>query len=128
MTLARTSHFMFVPGKCVVAALLMICAVLITVPAAPANEVLTNAADILALAPERADGKLPVSITGVVTVAEPSWRGRFFVQDSSAGVFVNYTNGNQPAPGDLVAVTGQTMSGGYAPCIDNPRWEKIGTA
>jgi signal transduction histidine kinase len=131
MTLARTSHFMFVPGKCVVAALLAICAVLITSPAAPAepaNEVLTNASDILALTPERAIGKVPVSIKGVVTVAEPSWQGRFFVQDASAGVFVNYTNGNRPSPGDLVSVTGETMPGGYAPCIDNPRWEKLGTA
>ncbi len=131
MTLARMSRFMFVPGKCFVAALLAVGAVLITgpsAPAQPAHEVLTNASDILALTPERADSKIHVSITGVVTVAEPSWKGRFFVQDASAGVFVNYTNGNRPSPGDLVSVTGDTMSGGYAPCIDNPRWEKLGTA
>jgi len=131
MTLARTSHFMFVPGKCFVAALLAICLGLITGPsiaAQPSNEVLTNASDILALTPERADSKLPVSITGVVTVAEPNWKGRFFVQDASAGVFINSTNGNRPSPGDLVSVTGETMSGGYAPCIDNPLWKKIGTA
>jgi signal transduction histidine kinase len=125
------SHFMFVPGKCFIAALLAMCAVLVTGPSAaaqPANEILTNASDILALTPERALGKVPVSIKGVVTVAEPSWKGRFFVQDASAGVFVNYTNGHQPSPGDLVLVTGASMPGGYAPCIDDPHWQKLGTA
>ena len=122
---------MLVPGKCLVAALPVICAVLSTgslVAAQPAGEVLTNASDILALTPEHADRKVHASITGVVTVAEPGWGGRFFVQDASGGVFINSTNGGQPSPGDLVAVIGETMSGGYAPCIDNPVWKKVGTA
>src|SRR5262245_30944319 len=87
--------------------------------APPANEIFTNAADILALAPDHAAQKIAVSITGVVTVAEPNWRGRYFVQDASGGVFINNTNSKPPSPGDLVEVTGETMPGGYAPCIDN---------
>lgn len=89
---------------------------------------LTNAADVLALSPEDASRAVPVSITGVVTAAEPGWGGRFFVQDSTAGVFVNNTDGHAPTPGDLVVVTGASMPGGYAPCIDIPHWKKIGTA
>lgn len=95
--------------------------------AAENGEVLTNAADILALSPDRASRSLKVSIHGVVTAAEPSWGGRFFVEDATAGVFVNNTNGIKPLPGDVVTVSGVTMPGGYAPCIDTPRWEKVGT-
>ncbi|HEX4262871.1 MAG TPA: histidine kinase [Verrucomicrobiae bacterium] len=93
-----------------------------------AGEVLTNASDILALSPERAAHAISVSLTGVVTAAEPGWGGRFFVQDASGGVFINNVDGVPPHPGDLAAVTGITMAGGYAPCIDRPHWEKKGTA
>lgn len=90
--------------------------------------VLTNAADVLALSPDRAWHSIPVSITGVVSAAEPAWVGRFFVQDASGGVFVNNGDGVQPSAGDLVSVTGITIAGGYAPCIDKPHWKKLGTA
>ena len=76
----------------------------------------------------RPPARLPISLTGVVTAAEPGWGGRFFVQDASSGVFVNNTDGVEPAPGDLVAVSGASMPGGYAPCVDKPHWKKIGTA
>ncbi|HWD92015.1 MAG TPA: histidine kinase [Verrucomicrobiae bacterium] len=90
-------------------------------------EVLTNAADILALSPERASDSISVSITGVVTAAEPNWGGRFFVQDASGGVFVNSVDGAPPSPGDIATVAGITTPGGYAPCIDKPHWMKSGT-
>jgi signal transduction histidine kinase len=96
--------------------------------AEPAGDVLTNAADILALSPDRASHLIPVSITGVVTAAEPSWAGRFFIQDATCGVFVDNANGVAPQAGDLVVVTGRSVPGGYAPCIDKPRWTKLGTA
>jgi len=92
------------------------------------EEVLTNASEVLRLSQEQAARALPIAITGVVTAAEPGWAGRFFVQDASAGVFVNNTDGVEPAPGDLVTVAGASMPGGYAPCIDKPHWKKIGTA
>lgn len=69
------------------------------------SAVLTNAADILALSPDRASHLIPVSITGVVTAAEPGWAGRFFIQDASGGVFVDNARGVAPQPGDLVTVT-----------------------
>ncbi|MGH7989011.1 MAG: hypothetical protein ACREDS_02290, partial [Limisphaerales bacterium] len=98
------------------------------VSAGQTNEILTNAADVLSLSAEQASHWIKVSVKGVVTAAEPSWNGRFFVQDSSGGVFVDNVNGVQPSPGDLVAVSGISYPGGYAPCITAPHWEKLGTA
>lgn len=96
--------------------------------------VFTNAADILALPVERAFG-IQVFIRGVVTAAQPDaeWSGRFFVQDATAGIFVeniitNLAGANQPKPGDLVEVAGISHPGGYAPIIMQPRWKKLGTA
>jgi signal transduction histidine kinase len=105
--------------------LVLICG--ITVPAR-AGEIITNAVSVLALSAAKARQVIPVSIKGVVTAAEPSWSGRFFMQDSSGGVFVNNFKGVQPSVGDLVAVSGVSFPGGYAPCITRPHWEKLGTA
>jgi len=55
---------------------------------AAANEVLTNVGAIMALTHEQATQSIRISITGVVTLAEPTWGGLFFVQDSTGGVFV----------------------------------------
>ena len=93
-----------------------------------AGEMITNAFDVLALPAARARQSIPVSVKGVVTAAEPAWAGRFFLQDSSGGVFVNNYKGAQPSVGDFVAVSGVTFPGGYAPCITKPHWEKLGTA
>ncbi len=103
-------------------------------PAQPTNLVLTNASQILALPAERAYG-IKVLIHGVVTAAQPDleWSGRFFVQDATAGVFVenistNLLDPNQPKPGDFVEVTGISHPGGFAPIITLPHWHKLGTA
>ncbi|HEY1787446.1 MAG TPA: histidine kinase [Verrucomicrobiae bacterium] len=91
---------------------------------------LTNAADVLALPGEQAARGIPVSITGIVTAAETNstWNGRFFMQDSTAGVFVENKAQQQPLLGEIVKVTGITRAGGYAPCITKPHWQKIGFA
>ncbi|HXB58759.1 MAG TPA: hypothetical protein VNU95_04315, partial [Candidatus Acidoferrales bacterium] len=73
---------------------------------AAANKTLTTAAEILSLNSTQVDQRIPVSVTGVVTVAEPNWDGKFFVQDATAGIFVINTNAPQPAVGDVVQVTG----------------------
>jgi len=99
-------------------------------PGAQTGRVLTNAADVLALPDDQASQEIPVSIKGIVTVAEAnsSWRGRFFVQDPSGGVFVENLTLPQPKVGDVVKISGVTRAGGYAPCITKPKWVKIGTA
>lgn len=92
------------------------------------SNVLTTADDVLSLKSSEAALRIPVSITGVVTVAEPNWGGEFFVQDSTAGIFVINTNLPQPMVGDVVQVAGTSFPGGYAPCIGTPHWKKLGTA
>jgi len=93
-----------------------------------AEDTLTNASDVLALSSERALSGIPIIVKGVVTAAETDWRGRFFVQDSSGGVFVDNRDNLQPIPGDLVEVRGISHPGGYAPDITKPHWKKLGTA
>jgi signal transduction histidine kinase len=96
--------------------------------AAGSNEVITSGAAILSLTADQAARNIPVLVTGVVTLAEADWGGRFFVQDSSSGVFVNSTKEPPPRPGDVVEISGVTDPGNYSPVIMTPRWEKMGTA
>ncbi len=96
--------------------------------AAATHETLTTAAELLSLTAAEAAKKISVSVTGVVTLAEPNWGGEFIVQDSTGGVFVNNTSQPQPALGDLVQVTGVSDPGGYAPDIMSAHWKKLGTA
>lgn len=90
--------------------------------------VLTNAADVLALSRDEADKKIPVVVRGVVTAAEPTWRGQFFVQDGTSGIFVVNRSDHHPEPGDLVEVKGVSQIGAFAPTISRPTWTKLGTA
>jgi len=71
-------------------------------PAQPEAGVITNAAEVISLSAERAASRLKVAIKGVVTAADPALKGRFFVQDSTGGVFVDNANGQRPEPGDVV--------------------------
>ena len=100
---------------------------------ASTNDVITNAFGVLSLPGEMAWGRV-VTIRGVVTAAEaitaikPDWEGKFFVQDYTAGIFVEDSNHHRPAPGDFVEVTGTSHPGGYAPFISYASWKKLGTA
>ena len=96
--------------------------------AQPRPELLTNAISVISLPAERAARSLPVRVTGVVTAADPSMKGRFFVQDSSGGVFVDNANGRRPEPGELVEVSGITHPGAYAPTITAPSVRRKGVA
>jgi signal transduction histidine kinase len=93
-----------------------------------APTVLTNAADVLSLSADQARKKLPVFVRGVVTAAEPTWRGQFFVQDATSGVFVENKADDHPEPGDVVEVKGLTQPGAFAPIISKPSWTIVGTA
>ena len=98
------------------------------IPAQGKNEILTNAVDVISLPAEQASRFLKVRVTGVVTAADPALMGRFFLQDSSGGVFVDNAHGLRPEPGDLVEVSGITYAGAYAPTITAPNVRKIGVA
>jgi signal transduction histidine kinase len=91
-------------------------------------ELLTNAAQILSLSEERAAQKIPIRVKGVVTAAEPTWSGKFFIQDETSGVFVGNRSGYRPEPGDVVEVSGVSYPGSYAPTITSPTCTKVGTA
>jgi signal transduction histidine kinase len=116
-------------------ALLLICGFLFAAAQAiavePPGELLTNASDVLSLSAAQASRHIKISIKGVVTAAETNWNGKFFVQDSTAGVFVNNlssSDGHMPVPGDVVEVSGVSRPGSYAPVVSLPQWKKVGTA
>jgi signal transduction histidine kinase len=94
---------------------------------APA-EPLTTAAAVLSLNATQASQRLQVAVTGVVTAAEPDWRGQFFLQDATGGVFVENYNQASPVPGDVVELTGVSHPGAFAPIVSAPHWRKLGTA
>lgn len=96
--------------------------------ATPSQPLLTNAAQVLSLPGERAAQRAPVRVKGVVTAAEASWGGKFFIQDETSGVFVGNRSEVHPEPGDIVEVTGVTHPGAYAPTITGAKWTILGTA
>jgi signal transduction histidine kinase len=93
-----------------------------------APTLLTNAADVLSLSEADARRNIPVVVRGVVTEAEPTWGGQFFVQDDTSGVFVENRSDQYPNPGDVVEVKGVSQPGAYAPIISKPTWTVLGTA
>jgi len=89
---------------------------------------ITQAQQILTLSENQSQQHLPIQIQGVVTAADPSWNGQFFIQDSSAGVFVDSRVQPIPTPGTLVRVTGVTEPGAFAPIVGRPRWKAMGSS
>ena len=98
------------------------------VSARQTGQLLTNASDVLSLSAKQATKHIPVLVSGVVTAAEPQWKGQFFVQDSTGGVFVENISDHPPMPGDLIEISGVSRPGAFAPIIGQPSWEKVGTA
>ena len=90
--------------------------------------VLSKAAEVISLPAEQASRMLKVHITGVVTASDPILKGRFFLQDSTGGVFVDNVNGRHLDPGDLVEVTGITYAGAFAPTVTAPTVKVISKA
>ena len=129
MTLPRAAKKLLVAGAALTRRNFSICLlVLLPITAARSAEPLTNAADVLALPAEEARKGLPVHVQGVVTVAEPTWGGRFFIQDHTSGVFVENISSNQPAVGDVLEINGASHPGAFAPMITRPKWRKVGIA
>ena len=94
----------------------------------PTPTLLTNAADVLSLPEKLARQEVPVRFRGIVTAAEPGWRGQFFIQDDTSGVFVENLSDDYPKPGDVVEVRGFSQPGAFAPIISKPTWKALGTA
>lgn len=83
---------------------------------ASTRAVLTTAKAIHALSVEDAAKAYPVDIKGVVT-ANTGWKGSFFLQDSTGGVFVQGKGTNKARTGDEVEVIAATSPGQYAPSV-----------
>ena len=111
------------------AAVFALLASALVLPAAAADERSIDTAEkILSLTIDEAAKRLPISVRGVVTAAEPDWSGQFFVQDETGGVFVENLTKTPPAIGDLVHVHGVSHPGAFAPIVSSPSWEHLGVA
>jgi signal transduction histidine kinase/CheY-like chemotaxis protein len=90
-------------------------------PRAGRLPILTRAEQVRSLAPEQAKLGYPVRLHAVVTY----YNGQtpdLFVQDSSAGIWVDSANSIQPVQaGDLIELEGITAPGEFAPVVDKPR-------
>src|SRR5438128_191637 len=90
---------------------------------------LTTAQQVLDLGLESARrAVIPVRLQGLVTYPDAGG-GVIYVQDSSAGIRVAYTNANyQPASGQMVVVEGSAAGGVFAPFVDCANVRVIGSS
>ena len=84
-------------------------------PPAPAGE-LRTADQVRGLTPEQAARKTPVHLEGVVTFFDENLYSRF-VQDDTAGIYLQATNLPPLTAGQMIEVEGVTGPGEYAPII-----------
>ncbi|MFI5076917.1 MAG: ATP-binding protein, partial [Vicinamibacteria bacterium] len=86
-------------------------------PPAVASTLITDAASIRRLSGFDTSLRHRVHLRGVVTYVDPAWR-LVFVQDDTAGVFVNSEGTSLPfTAGDSVEIHGVTDTGGFAPSL-----------
>jgi signal transduction histidine kinase len=105
---------------------LLLCATAWTQTARRSLPVLVHADQVRQLTPEQAALGYPVRVRGVVTEDVPS--PDFFVQDSSAGIYVEgaKSGGASHHFGDLIEVEGITGPGKFAPVIVEAKTRVLG--
>ena len=87
-----------------------------------------EARQVRELSPEKAALGFPIQLHAVVTYADLS-HGDLFVQDASAGIYVETVNLTIPLhAGQYVEVDGRTGPGDFASQINNPRLRILGKA
>lgn len=108
-------------------------ATLVSIPAwaqSPAKTLptLTHADEIRRLSPEQAALRYPVRVRGVITMDAPA--PDFFVQDSTAGIYVEGSKSPlfAHALGQLVELEGVTGPGNFAPVIREEKVRILGQA
>jgi signal transduction histidine kinase len=67
-----------------------------------------------------------VVLEGVVTWADPGAGKFFYLQDATAGIRVDYTDGPGPATGDQVQATGLLSPGTFAPLVERASIQRLG--
>lgn len=90
------------------------------------STVLAKAEQIRQLSPQEVEKAYPVHLRGIVTYYD-SVAPNLFVQDSSAGIWVD-TSGlpNPPKPGQLIDLTG-VVGPGFTPIVAKPHWTVLGS-
>ena len=89
---------------------------------------LTTAQQVRVLSPDEANRGYPVRLRAVVTYCDPV-NLDFFVQDASAGIYINDPNLKVALrPGDLLDIEGVTEDIDFAPQVGKPRYRVIGQA
>ncbi len=89
--------------------------------------ILTTAAEVRNLTVAQAERHYPVKLRAVVTFYDDALFSRF-IQDGTAGIYLNETNVPALSPGQLVEVEGFTSPGEYAPIIVPKRVRIVGMA
>ena len=86
-----------------------------------AVSILTHAAQIRQLTPQEVEKAYPVRLHGVVTYYD-SVAPNLFVQDASAGIWVDVAGApNPPKPGQLIDLDG-VVGPGFSPIVTKARW------
>src|SRR5271156_4280765 len=88
---------------------------------------LTTVAEVRNLTVVQAELHQPVKLRGVVTFYDDALFSRF-IQDGTAGIYLNPTNVPALSPGQLVEVEGFTSPGEYAPIIIPEQVRIVGKA
>lgn len=84
--------------------------------AAAPDRVLTTAAEVRALSAADAEKHYPVKLRGVVTFYDDALFSRF-LQDDTAGIYLQVTNPLALKPGQVVELEGVTGAGEFAPVV-----------
>lgn len=97
-------------------------------PERPSLPILTHVTQVRELTPEKARLGYPVRLRAVVTYFHPE-QGDMFIQDATAGIYVNPTGVKAPLhPGQLVEVEGISGPGDFASEVIKPRVRILGRA
>lgn len=88
-------------------------------------QVLTTAAEVRSLSVTEAEQHYPVRLRGVVTFYDANLFSRF-LQDDTAGIYLNSTNIADYFPGQLLEVEGYASAGEYAPVVVPERLRILG--
>jgi PAS domain S-box-containing protein len=87
---------------------------------------LTHAAQIRQLSPQEVEKAYPVHLRGVVTYYD-SVAPNLFVQDSTAGIWVDVAGAaNPPRPGQLIDLEG-VVGPGFTPIVAKAHWTVVGS-
>jgi hypothetical protein len=84
--------------------------------ASPRSVPVRTAGAVRALAPDEAARGLAVRFDAVVTSFDPAWR-LCFVQDRSAGIFVQLPSDATVATGEVLSIDGVSAPGDFAPVV-----------